>query len=311
MMYAIDTREMDYEKAYLEEYENLEELTEIPAQEDPIYEYIMRGDDTGYFMAEMARIPLCTPEEEKEYMKRIKEGDENAKRNIRLILSVIKRSRNKRVEFLEHVQYGFLGLYKAIEKFDPALGYKFSTYATWWIRQAIGRYTSEISREVRVPVHVNEAINKMYREEIDFEKIHGRTPTESEMAELMGISVAKVAEIKKAAIESVSLYTLVGEDGETPLMEFIPSTDDVDIEVEKTFKREQVEKALELLTPRESKVLKMRFGIDNQIPMTLEQVGDIFGVTRERIRQIEAKALRRLRIIMKKYREEPQIVYKV
>ncbi|WP_415853190.1 RNA polymerase sigma factor RpoD [Thermoanaerobacter kivui] len=254
------------------------------------------------YLKEIGKIPLLTPEEEIELAKRIEQGDEEAKKrlieaNLRLVVSIAKRYVGRGMLFLDLIQEGNLGLLKAVEKFDYRKGYKFSTYATWWIRQAITRAIADQARTIRIPVHMVETINKLIRVQRQLLQELGREPTPEELAKEMGMPEEKVREIMKIAQEPVSLETPIGEEKDSHLGDFIPD-EDAPAPAEAaafTMLKEQLMDVLDTLTPREEKVLRLRFGLDDGRARTLEEVGKEFNVTRERIRQIEAKALRKLR----------------
>lgn len=259
-------------------------------------------DPVRMYLKEIGRIPLLTPEEEIELAKRMEQGDEEAKRrlaeaNLRLVVSIAKRYVGRGMLFLDLIQEGNLGLIKAVEKFDYRKGYKFSTYATWWIRQAITRAIADQARTIRIPVHMVETINKLIRISRQLLQELGREPTPEEIAKEMGISEDKVREIMKIAQEPVSLETPIGEEEDSHLGDFIEDQEAKAPAEEASFTllREQLEEVLSTLTEREQKVLRLRFGLDDGRTRTLEEVGQQFGVTRERIRQIEAKTLRKLR----------------
>ena len=267
-----------------------------------ILEGISLDDPVRMYLKEIGRVPLLTPEEEVELAKRIERGDEEARRrlteaNLRLVVSIAKRYVGRGMLFLDLIQEGNLGLIKAVEKFDYSKGFKFSTYATWWIRQAITRAIADQARTIRIPVHMVETINKLVRVQRHLLQELGRDPTPEEIGEEMGIPSEKVSEILRIAQEPVSLATPIGEEEDSHLGDFIPDEDaPAPAEVASAqLLREQLEEVLTSLTPREQKVLKLRFGLDDGRQRTLEEVGKEFGVTRERIRQIEAKALRKLR----------------
>ena len=259
-------------------------------------------DPVRMYLKEIGKVPLLTGEEEVELAKRIEEGDEDAKQklceaNLRLVVSIAKHYVGRGMSFLDLIQEGNIGLIKAVEKFDYRKGYKFSTYATWWIRQAITRSIADQSRTIRIPVHMVETINKLIR--VSRQKLQelGREPTPEEIAEEMGITVEKVREIQKIAQEPVSLETPIGEEEDSHLGDFIPD-DDVPAPAEAAafaMLKEQLDEVLDMLSDREQKVIRLRFGLDDGRSRTLEEVGKEFDVTRERIRQIEAKALRKLR----------------
>jgi RNA polymerase primary sigma factor len=259
-------------------------------------------DPVRMYLKEIGRIPLLTAEEEVELAKRIEAGDEEARRhlaeaNLRLVVSIAKRYVGRGMLFLDLIQEGNLGLLKAVEKFDYRKGYKFSTYATWWIRQAITRAIADQARTIRIPVHMVETINKLVRIQRQLLQELGRDPLPEEIAEEMDISEERVREIMKIAQEPVSLETPIGEEEDSHLGDFIEDEDALAPAEAASFLllKEQLEDVLETLTPRERDVLRLRFGLDDGKARTLEEVGQKFKVTRERIRQIEAKALRKLR----------------
>ena len=281
--------EKGYEKT-AEESEN--SFTERGNAEDPVRMYLK----------EIGRIPLLSSEEEIELAKRMEEGDEEAKKklseaNLRLTVSIAKRYSGRGMQFLDLIQEGNLGLIKAVEKFDYRKGYKFSTYATWWIRQAITRAIADQARTIRIPVHMVETINKLIRVSRQLLQELGREPTPEEIAEEMDMPVDRVREILKISQEPVSLETPIGEEEDSHLGDFIQD-DNVPVPADAaafTLLKEQLVEVLGTLTEREQKVLRLRFGLDDGRARTLEEVGKEFNVTRERIRQIEAKALRKLR----------------
>ena len=265
-------------------------------------EGIAIDDPVRMYLKEIGKVPLLTAEQEIDLAKRLEEGDENAKQqlaeaNLRLVVSIAKRYVGRGMLFLDLIQEGNLGLIKAVEKFDYRKGFKFSTYATWWIRQAITRAIADQARTIRIPVHMVETINKLIRVSRQLLQENGREPTPDEIAREMNISEAKVREIIKIAQEPVSLETPIGEEEDSHLGDFIQDEDAPAPAEAASFAlmKEQLMDVLDTLTPREEKVLRLRFGLDDGHQRTLEEVGKEFNVTRERIRQIEAKALRKLR----------------
>ena len=276
---------------------------EEPETEDlSVPDGISIDDPVRMYLKEIGKVPLLSAEEEIEIAKRMAEGDELAKQqlaeaNLRLVVSIAKRYVGRGMLFLDLIQEGNLGLIKAVEKFDYSKGYKFSTYATWWIRQAITRAIADQARTIRIPVHMVETINRLIRVHRQLLQEYGREPQPSEIAKAMNISEEKVREILKIAQEPVSLETPIGEEEDSHLGDFIPD-DDAPAPAEAAafaLLKEQLIDVLDTLTPREEKVLRLRFGLDDGKARTLEEVGREFNVTRERIRQIEAKALRKLR----------------
>ena len=284
--------------------EDLKEVEELKLDEitDTSYEGISIDDPVRMYLREIGKIPLLTFDEELELAKRILEGDEEAKQklaesNLRLVVSIAKKYVGRGMLFLDLIQEGNMGLIKAVEKFDYTKGFKFSTYATWWIRQAITRAIADQARTIRIPVHMVETINKLIRTSRNLLQQMGREPTPEEIAKEMEIPVEKVVEIQKIAQDPVSLETPIGEEEDSHLGDFIqdedsPAPHDA---ASYTLLKEQLEEVMNTLTPREAKVLKLRFGLEDGKSRTLEEVGKEFNVTRERIRQIEAKALRKLR----------------
>ncbi len=318
VMEALGDLELDQdqiEKVYTEfEEQNIDIVEEVEVPED-INEEIAQletvlganeginiDDPVRMYLKEIGKVPLLTAEEEVEIAKRMSAGDIDAKHqlaeaNLRLVVSIAKRYVGRGMLFLDLIQEGNLGLIKAVEKFDYRKGYKFSTYATWWIRQAITRAIADQARTIRIPVHMVETINKLIRVNRQLVQEYGRDPRPDEIAKEMGISEDKVREILKIAQEPVSLETPIGEEDDSHLGDFIPDDDapaPADA-VASSLLKEQLGEVLATLTPREAKVLKLRYGLEDGKARTLEEVGREFNVTRERIRQIEAKALRKLR----------------
>lgn len=277
---------------------NLEDIL----KDNTIAKELTINDPVRMYLKEIGKISLLSLDEETELSKRIAEGDETAKNrlaesNLRLVVSIAKRYVGRGMLFLDLIQEGNIGLMKAVEKFDAEKGYKFSTYATWWIKQAITRAIADQARTIRIPVHMVETINKLIRTSRHLLQQLGREPTPEEIAAEMEIPVERVAEIQKIAQDPVSLETPIGEEDDSHLGDFIqdeesPAPHDA---ASYTMLREQLEEVMNTLTPREAKVLKLRFGLEDGKSRTLEEVGKEFNVTRERIRQIEAKALRKLR----------------
>lgn len=288
----------------IEEIAEIEEVTEeeLNADPDSLADTFSTDDPVRMYLKEIGKVPLLTPEEEVDLATRMADGDEVAKQrmteaNLRLVVSIAKRYVGRGMLFLDLIQEGNLGLIKAVEKFDYTKGYKFSTYATWWIRQAITRAIADQARTIRIPVHMVETINKTIRVSRQLLQELGHDPTAEEIAEEMDMPVDKVRDILKIAQEPVSLETPIGEEEDSHLGDFIPDEDASEPAEAASFSllREQLEEVLDTLAPREKKVLELRFGIVDGRTRTLEEVGKEFNVTRERIRQIEAKALRKLR----------------
>ena len=290
----------------LPEVEDLADIEEVTEEEitdtDALMDTFSTDDPVRMYLKEIGKVPLLTPEEEIALAIRMSEGDEEAKHrmteaNLRLVVSIAKRYVGRGMLFLDLIQEGNLGLIKAVEKFDYTKGYKFSTYATWWIRQAITRAIADQARTIRIPVHMVETINKTIRVSRQLLQELGHDPSAEEIAAEMDMPVEKVRDILKIAQEPVSLETPIGEEEDSHLGDFIPDEDASEPSEAASFSllREQLEEVLDTLAPREKKVLELRFGIVDGRTRTLEEVGKEFNVTRERIRQIEAKALRKLR----------------
>ena len=299
---GIDLLPDDFEEE--PDIEDLKEVEELKLDEitDTSFEGISVDDPVRMYLREIGKIPLLTFDEELNLAKRILEGDEEAKQklaesNLRLVVSIAKKYVGRGMLFLDLIQEGNMGLIKAVEKFDYTKGFKFSTYATWWIRQAITRAIADQARTIRIPVHMVETINKLIRTSRHLLQQLGREPTPEEIAAEMEIPVEKVTEIQKIAQDPVSLETPIGEEDDSHLGDFIQDDDSPAPQeaAAYTLLREQLEEVMKTLTPREAKVLKLRFGLEDGKSRTLEEVGKEFNVTRERIRQIEAKALRKLR----------------
>ena len=283
--------------------DDLEDKDETDTDIDlSVPEGVALDDPVRMYLKEIGRVPLLTAEEEVDLARRMEAGDESARHrleeaNLRLVVSIAKRYVGRGMMFLDLIQEGNLGLLKAVEKFDYSKGYKFSTYATWWIRQAITRAIADQARTIRIPVHMVETINKYIRVSRQLLQELGRDPTPEEVARRMGLSVARVREIMKISQEPVSLETPIGEEEDTHLSDFIEdeaAPDPADA-ASMLLLKEQISEVLTTLAPREAEVLRLRFGLVDGRSRTLEEVGQNFGVTRERIRQIEAKALRKLR----------------
>ncbi len=292
-------KDEDLEEPDLEDLESVEPVEYIDLMN---FEGVNVDDPVRMYLREIGKIPLLTFEEELDLAKRMLNGDEEAKQklcesNLRLVVSIAKKYVGRGMLFLDLIQEGNMGLIKAVEKFDYTKGYKFSTYATWWIRQAITRAIADQARTIRIPVHMVETINKLIRTSRHLLQQLGREPSPEEIAKEMDISVEKVMEIQKIAQDPVSLETPIGEEDDSHLGDFIQDDDSPapHDSAAYTLLKEQLEEVMETLTPREAKVLKLRFGLEDGKTRTLEEVGREFMVTRERIRQIEAKALRKLR----------------
>ena len=269
---------------------------------DALASQVSVDDPVKLYLKDIGKVPLLSPEQEVELAKRIINGDEEAKAklceaNLRLVISIAKRYSGKNMQFLDLIQEGNLGLLKAVEKFDYTKGFRFSTYATWWIRQSITRALADQARTIRIPVHMVETINRLGRESKKLLQELGREPTTEELAERLDMPVNKVSEIQKIALDPISLESPIGEEEDSKIADFIE--DDTSVSpvenATRSMLRGQLLSVIDTLTPREQKVIRLRYGLDDGNPKTLEQVGQEFNVTRERIRQIEAKALRKLR----------------
>ena len=287
---------------FLEEEDLEEEEIDVDHLELSMPEGVNIEDPVRMYLKEIGKVPLLTPEEEIDLAKRMEMGDESAKKrlaeaNLRLVVSIAKRYVGRGMQFLDLIQEGNLGLIKAVEKYDYSKGFKFSTYATWWIRQAITRSIADQARTIRIPVHMVETINRLIRTSRQLLQELGREPLPEELAKKLDMPVDRVREIMKISQDPVSLETPIGEEEDSHLGDFIQD-EHVQIPVDAatyTLLHEQLMEVLDTLTDREQKVLRLRFGLDDGRPRTLEEVGREFNVTRERIRQIEAKALRKLR----------------
>ena len=285
------------------------ELNDEDGDLEPAVENIAIDDPVKIYLKEIGRVPLLTPDEELDLAIRIADGDVAAKKrlseaNLRLVVSIAKRYLGRGMQFLDLIQEGNLGLIKAVEKFDYTKGFKFSTYATWWIRQAITRAIADQARTIRIPVHMVETINKVKKVSSQLLHQNGHEPTAEEISEELGMPTDKVREIMRVAQEPVSLETPIGEEEDSHLGDFIPDDDapapqdaasHTLLKEQLSLLKEQLSEVLSTLTPREERVLRLRFGLEDGRSRTLEEVGEVFNVTRERIRQIEAKALRKLR----------------
>ena len=298
---GVDILNEDMDEPNIEDLKDVEEI-KLDDLDVTNVEGVSIDDPVRMYLREIGKIPLLTYEEELDLAQRILDGDEAAAQklaesNLRLVVSIAKKYVGRGMLFLDLIQEGNMGLIKAVEKFDYHKGFKFSTYATWWIRQAITRAIADQARTIRIPVHMVETINKLIRTSRHLLQQLGREPTPEEIAKEMEIPVEKVMEIQKIAQDPVSLETPIGEEDDSHLGDFIPDDDSPAPQdsAAYTLLREQLEEVMSTLTPREAKVLKLRFGLEDGKARTLEEVGKEFQVTRERIRQIEAKALRKLR----------------
>jgi len=295
---GIDVRDEDK----IQELQQGELLPQASLEDLAELESVSIADPVRMYLREIGKIPLLTPEEEIELAKRVEEGDEEAKKklieaNLRLVVSIAKKYIGRGLSFLDLIQEGNLGLIRAVEKFDYRKGFKFSTYATWWIRQAITRAIADQARTIRIPVHMVETINKLIRVSRQLVQQLGREPTTEEIAQALGLPPEKVEDIQRIAQEPVSLETPIGEEEDSQLGDFLEDKESPNPEEATAGQllREQLEEMLDELTEREREVLRLRFGLEDGHAHTLEEVGKRFNVTRERIRQIEAKALRKLR----------------
>lgn len=295
------------------ELSELEEISQEELENALIVDNIAINDPVKMYLKEIGRVPLLSIEEEVELAKKILDGDAHARQrlteaNLRLVVSIAKRYVGRGMHFLDLIQEGNVGLIKAVEKFDYTKGFKFSTYATWWIRQAITRAIADQARTIRVPVHMVETINKLKKVQSQLLHENGKEPTEDQIAKEMGLSVSRVREIIRVAQEPVSMETPIGPEEDSRLMDFIRDEDALapDDAALKTITNEDIDKVLKTLSPREEDVIRLRFGLYDGRCHTLEEVGERFEVTRERIRQIEAKALRKLRhpVRSSKFREK-------
>ena len=302
----VDVLRLDEEEIepdlFLDEEMDEEEEIAVDPMDLSVPDGVSLADPIRMYLKEIGKIPLLSTDEEIELAKRMENGDEEARKrlaeaNLRLVVSIAKRYVGRGMQFLDLIQEGNLGLIKAVEKFDYRKGYKFSTYATWWIRQAITRAMADQARTIRIPVHMVETINRLIRASRQMVQELGREPTPEELARKLDMPVERVREIKKISQDPVSLETPIGEEEDSHLGDFIQD-DNVMVPADQaafTLLHEQLMESLETLSEREQQVLRLRFGLDDGRPRTLEEVGRVFHVTRERIRQIEAKALRKLR----------------
>ena len=291
----------DYITLIEDEYE--EENEEEQSQDETEYDYsnVNTEDPIKMYLKDIGNYPLLSYDEEVKLAARVKDGDEEAKKqlincNLRLVVSIAKKYVGRGLFFLDLIQEGNIGLMRAVEKFDGEKGYKFSTYATWWIKQAITRAIADQARTIRIPVHMVESINKLARLQNEYVKTHnGEEPTIEQLAKMMGVSVERIEEMNKFSLEPVSIYTKIGEDADSELIDFLPSEESTEYTAFSSELREDLVKAMNCLNAREKNVILLRYGFVDGKFHTLEEVGKVYHVTRERIRQIEAKALRKLR----------------
>ena len=280
-----------------------DDVVDIQDEREKLKEESIFDDSVKLYLQQLTKLTLATHDQEKEFAKRILEGDHEAREalvtaNLRLVVSIAKKYTNRGLLFLDLIQEGNLGLLRSIEKFDYTMGYKFSTYSTWWIRQAITRAIAEQSRVIRIPVHIMELVNKVRRQISNFVQQYGREPTAEELAKQTDLPIEKIKEIQKLTQEPVSLEVTVGDKDDTVLENYISNEGAVSPEeaVIDNILRDQIAKVLETLSEREQTVIKLRFGLEDGIPRSLEEIGRIMGVTRERVRQIEEKSLKKLRV---------------